>query len=116
MTAGNYRISQTEGKTEDFLATARIEKNEVQKCIPKTILNRIHEKGYRNRPLTKGQKRENAAKSKIRARVEHVFGAMHHYGGIFMRSIGIKRAEIQIGLLNLTYNMKRYVYLMEAYA
>jgi len=77
---------------------------EVQKCIPKKILNRIHEKGYRNRPLTKTQKRENTAKSKIRARVEHVFGAMHHYGGLFIRSIGIKRAEIQIGLLNLTYN------------
>ena len=89
---------------------------EVQKCIPKKILNRIHEKGYRNRPLTKTQKRENTAKSKIRARVEHVFGAMHHYGGLFIRSIGIKRAEIQIGLLNLTYNLKRYAYLMEAHA
>ena len=89
---------------------------EVQKCIPKNILNRIHEKGYRNLPLTKTQKRENTAKSKIRARVEHVFGAMHHYGGLFIRSIGIKRAEIQIGLLNLTYNLKRYVYLMESYA
>jgi len=89
---------------------------EVQKCIPQKMHNRIHEKGYRNRPLTKMQKRENTAKSKIRARVEHVFGAMHHYGGLFIRSIGIKRAEIQIGLLNLTYNLKRYVYLMEAYA
>ena len=63
---------------------------EVQKCIPKKILNRIHEKGYRNHPLTKTQKRDNTAKSKIRARVEHVFGAMHHYGGLFIRSIGIK--------------------------
>jgi len=89
---------------------------EVQKCIPKKTLNRIHEKGYRNRPLTKTQKRNNAAKSKIRARVEHVFGAMHHYGGLFIRTIGVKRAEIQIGLLNLTYNLKRYVYLMEAHA
>jgi len=89
---------------------------EVQKCIPQKILNRIHEKGYRNRPLTKTQKRENTAKSKIRARVEHVFGAMQQYGGLFIRTIGIKRAEIQIGLLNLTYNFKRYVYLMGAYA
>jgi len=88
---------------------------EVQKCIPKKILNRIHEKGYRNCPLTKTQMRENTAKSKIRARVEHVFRAIHHYGGIFIRSIGIRRAEMQIGLLNLTYNLKRYVYLMESY-
>jgi len=89
---------------------------EVQKCIPKKIKNRIHEKGYRNRPLTQAQKRNNTAKSRIRARVEHVFGAMNHFGGIFIRSIGIARAEMQIGLLNLTYNLTRYVYLMEAKA
>ena len=89
---------------------------EIQKCIPKKIQNRIHEKGYRNRPLTRTQKKNNTAKSRIRARVEHVFAAMHHYGGLFIRSIGIARAELQIGLLNLTYNLKRYVYLMEAYA
>jgi len=89
---------------------------EVQRCIPKKILNRIHEKGYRNRPLTKTQKRNNTAKSRIRARVEHVFAAMNHFGGIAIRTIGIARAEIQIGLLNLAYNLTRYVYLMEAKA
>jgi IS5 family transposase len=89
---------------------------EVQKCIPNKILNRIHEKGYRNRPLTKTQKRSNTAKSKIRARVEHVFASMHHYGGLFIRSIGIMRAKTQIALLNFTYNLKRYVYLKEVHA
>ena len=89
---------------------------EVQKCIPKNVKNRIHEKGYRNRPLTKTQIRNNKEKSKIRVRVEHVFGAMNHFGGIFIRTIGIARAELQIGLLNLAYNMKRYAYIMEANA
>jgi IS5 family transposase len=89
---------------------------EVQKCIPKKILNRIHEKGYRNRPLTETQKRNNTAKSKIRARVEHVFGSMRQFGGLFIRSIGIARAEMQIGLINFVYNLKRYAYLMEAMA
>jgi len=41
---------------------------------------------------------------------------MNHFGGIFIRTIGIARAEFQIGLLNLTYNLKRYTYLMEAKA
>jgi IS5 family transposase len=85
---------------------------DVQKCIPREILNRIHEKGYRGRPLTKTQIRNNAAKSRIRARVEHVFAAMHHFCGKMIRTIGIARAEIQIGLLNLTYNLTRYVYLL----
>ena len=89
---------------------------EVQKCIPKNILNRIHEKGYRNRPLTKTQIRNNTAKSRIRARVEHIFASMTQFGGKTIRTIGIARARIQIGLLNLTYNLKRYVYLMEARA
>jgi IS5 family transposase len=87
---------------------------EVQKCIPKHIKNRIHEKGYRNYPLTKTQKRNNTAKSKIRARVEHVFASMWHFGGKTIRTIGIARAELQIGLLNFAYNLTRYTYLMGA--
>ena len=54
---------------------------EVQKCIPENVKNRIHERGYRNKPLTKTQIRNNNAKSKIRVRVEHVFGAVNHFGG-----------------------------------
>ena len=89
---------------------------EVQGCIPKTVKNRIHEKGYRNHPLTKTQKRNNTAKSRIRARVEHVFAAINHFGGSFIRTIGIRRAEFQIGLMNFTYNLTRYAYIMEAKA
>jgi IS5 family transposase len=89
---------------------------EVQSCIPATMQNRIHEKGYRDHPLTKTQIRNNAAKSHIRVRVEHVFAAINHFGGIFIRTIGIKRGGFQIGLMNLTYNLTRYSYLMEAKA
>jgi IS5 family transposase len=87
---------------------------EVQNCIPETVKNRIHEKGYRNRPLTKGQEKNNKIKSRTRVRVEHVFARMKHFGGLFIRTIGIKRAEFQIGMMNLTYNLTRYVYLREA--
>jgi IS5 family transposase len=89
---------------------------EVQKCIPGHIKNRIHEKGYRNRPLTKKQERNNTSKSKIRARVEHPFAVMQQFCGKTIRTIGIIRVEIQIGLMNLAYNMKRYTYLMGAMA
>jgi IS5 family transposase len=89
---------------------------ELQKCIPSYIKNRIHEKGYRGHPLTKTQERNNTAKSRIRVRVEHVFASMHHFGGKTIRTIGMARAEMQIGLLNLTYNLTRYTYLMGAKA
>ncbi|MDH4276024.1 MAG: IS5 family transposase [Gammaproteobacteria bacterium] len=74
--------------------------------------NRVHEKGYRDNPLSERQKNANRAKSKIRARVEHVFGAMEHeMGGMFVRVIGLARATAKIGLMNLVYNIKRCVYL-----
>jgi IS5 family transposase len=70
--------------------------------------SRIHERAYRNKPLTAAQGISNTAKSRIRARVEHVFGAMENdMGGIFVRSVGAARAEVGVGLMNLTYNLKR---------
>ena len=70
---------------------------------------RIQEKSYRNKPLTEEQKAANLEKSKIRSRVEHVFGHMtNSYREIFVRTIGILRAKCQIGLKNLAYNLQRY--------
>ena len=70
--------------------------------------SRIHEKGARNHSLTKAQKSSNKAKSRVRARIEHVFGSMtNELGGITIRTIGLMRAKVQIGLLKLVYNIKR---------
>lgn len=70
----------------------------------------VHEKGYRNNPLTEEQKESNNIKSKIRARVEHIFGFMTNSmnDALHMKCIGIKRVKDSIGLLNLTYNLFRY--------
>lgn len=74
------------------------------------IRNRIHEKGYRGLPLTEEQKERNRKKSRIRARVEHVFGFIHtSMKGHRIRSIGIVRARGIIALMNLVYNMIRYI-------
>jgi len=69
----------------------------------------IHEKGYRDNPLTKKQKESNSKKSKIRAKVEHIFGFMTNSmnNALYMKSIGMKRIKESIGLLNLTYNLFR---------
>ena len=70
--------------------------------------SRIHERAYRNKPLTEAQALSNTEKSRVRARVEHVFGTMENdMGGIFLRSIGAARAKVGVGLMNLTYNLKR---------
>jgi IS5 family transposase len=73
---------------------------------------KIHEKGCRNKPLGEDAKAANKEKSNTRVRVEHDFGYMtNSMNGISIRSIGQERAECAIMLLNLAYNLNRYVYL-----
>jgi IS5 family transposase len=104
-----------EGKDKIIYADAGYVGEEVQACIPKGVKNRIHEKGKKNKPLTKRQERDNKAKSHIRVRVEHVFGMMANtMKGITIRSIGMARACFNIGLMNLAYNLSRYAYLRRA--
>jgi IS5 family transposase len=73
------------------------------------LKNKVHEKGYRGKPLTDKQKAKNKLKSKTRVRVEHVFGFMEQsMKGLFVKSVGIVRATGIIGLINLTYNLFRF--------
>lgn len=75
---------------------------------------RISERGYRNQPLTEEQKEANRIKSKVRSRVEHIFGFIENsMSGSFIRSIGQTRAKTMIGLMNLTYNLFRTLQLMK---
>ena len=70
----------------------------------------VHKKGKRNKPLTEAEKKSNTKKSSVRARVEHVFGSItNEQGGLNFRVIGAARTEIKIGLMNMVYNMRRYV-------
>ncbi|AKH37592.1 MULTISPECIES: IS5 family transposase [Nitrosomonas] len=79
-----------------------------ESLVTSKYTSQIHEKGARNHPLTQAQKSSNKEKSRVRARVEHVFGSMtNELGGITIRTIGYGRAKVHIGLLNLVYNIKR---------
>ena len=74
--------------------------------------SKIHRKGYRNKPLTTQQKTHNRGRSRIRARVEHVFGhQVTAMGGKLIRTIGLIRARAKIGLKNLAYNFQRFLVL-----
>lgn len=73
--------------------------------------SQIHERGYRNHPLTEQQQESNREKSQIRVQVEHVFGSwVMELGGKLVRCVGQQRVAAWIGLKNLTYNLKRYVF------
>jgi IS5 family transposase len=76
------------------------------------ITSRIHYKAARNRPLTAQQKISNKARSRKRARVEHIFGFMENaMGGMLVRAKSLTRNEAVIGLMTLTYNLCRVVQL-----
>ena len=78
----------------------------------KGVINKVHEKGYRNKPLTEEQKASNKEKSSIRVRVEHVFGFVENsMNGSIVRTIGIARATAKIGMMNLTNNICRSIQL-----
>ena len=54
-------------------------------------------------------RKANARKSAVRSPVEHVFAYQKGPLGLLIRTIGMARARVKIGLANLTYNMRRYV-------
>jgi len=46
----------------------------------------------------------------IRPRVEQVFADLKSQTGLFIRTVGIIRATIRIGLANIVYNMRRFLF------
>lgn len=69
----------------------------------------LQRKGCRNKQLTEKEKSGNHTRSKVRSRVEHVFGIQtQRAGNLLLRTIGFVRAKAKIGLRNLAYNMDRY--------
>jgi IS5 family transposase len=74
--------------------------------------SRVHRRSARNRPISQRQQAANTTRSRVRARVEHVFADQQNaMGGKIVRTIGIARARVKIGMMNLVYNMRRLVQL-----
>lgn len=70
----------------------------------------IHRKKPKGKPMSKATSKANHRRSKVRTKVEHVFAHIKGGAGLFIRTIGIKRAHLKIGMANLVYNLKRYVW------
>ena len=75
------------------------------------FVSRIHRKRPPRRPMPETMRRANALKSEVRSRVEHVFAMQKDKMGLFIRTIGIARATMKIGMANIVYNVKRLVFL-----
>jgi IS5 family transposase len=71
----------------------------------------IHQRKPPRRPMPERIARANARRSSVRSAVEHVFAGQKHRMGLVIRTIGLTRARIKIGMANLAYNFQRLAWL-----
>lgn len=73
----------------------------------------LQHKGCRHKTLTDREAQGNRTRSRIRSRVEHVFGVQAKRAGrLIVRAIGLVRVKAKVGLRNLAYNLDRYCVLV----
>jgi IS5 family transposase len=104
-------VSKDNTGSEVWADTAYRSQANEQWLAGKHLVSRIHRKKPKGKPMPANMARGNATKSTVRAAVEHVFARQKGSMGLFIRTIGLARATVKIGLANLTYNMKRAVWL-----
>lgn len=71
----------------------------------------IHQRKPHRKAMPERTSRANAKRSKVRSAVEHVFAGQKHRMGLVVRTIGMARARIKIGMANLAYNFQRLAWL-----
>lgn len=74
------------------------------------LTSRIHRRKPAGKPMPQAMARANAKKSTVRAAVEHVFAHQKVRFGMFIRTIGLARAEAKLTLANLAYNFDRLIF------
>lgn len=109
---GGKRLLSKKDKGQPLYGDSAYTGEEFEKAVERcAMINKTQEKGYRNKPLTKGQISRNKTKSKIRVRVEHIFGFIKQsVYSTMIHTVGKARAKVKIGLRNLMYNLFRYTY------
>jgi IS5 family transposase len=71
----------------------------------------LHRPKPRGRPMPEPVRRANAARSRIRSAVEHVFAAQKRRLHLVIRTVGKARATAKLALANLAYNLTRLAWL-----
>jgi hypothetical protein len=61
--------------------------------------------------MSEAKKKANAARSMVHSAVEHGFALQKGAMNLSVRTIGLGRARIKIGMANLAYTMRRLVWL-----
>ncbi len=87
-------------------STYRSRKNEafLQK---RGLVSHIHRRRAPGKPFPAHMRKGQVTRSKHRAPVEHVFAFQKDLCGLLVRTIGIERARMKIGLANILHNINR---------
>jgi IS5 family transposase len=104
-------LDRTNTASEVWADTAYRSKANETYMAENGFVSRVHRKKPAGRPMPERTRRANARKSAVRSRIEHVFADQKSRMGLFVRTIGIVRARVKIGLANLVFNMKRLIWL-----
>ena len=104
-------VSNNNTASSVWADTAYRSKANEQHLADNGLRSQIHRKKPAGKPMPVNIARANSAKSKIRSAVEHVFARQKGPMGLIVRTIGIARARVKIGLANIAYNMTRAVWL-----
>jgi len=108
---GELLDPENSGK-EVYADSAYNSKEHVKELESQGFQPHLQHKDCRELKLTEEKKQENRTYSKTRCRIEHVFGAqLQRAGNLILRTIGLTKAKVKIGLRNLAYNMDRFCYL-----
>ena len=97
---------------EVYAARAYRSEEGIKSLVAKKFKPRIIHKAKRGTPLSSRQKILNPGSSKVRCRVEQVFGSIRHaMSNRSLLCLGQGRARVRIGVTNLCSNSRRFRYL-----
>jgi len=101
-------LDETNSSRDVWADSAYRSEENTHELVRRYYREHLQRKGCRHKKLTDWEKQGNRTRSRIRCRIEHVFGIQAQMAGtLLLRTIGKTRAEIKIGLRNLAYNIHR---------
>ena len=72
--------------------------------------SQLHRRKPKGKAMAQRVQRASGKKSKVRSKVEHVFAVQKDKMALFVRTIGLKRAHVKIGLANIVDKLKRLIF------
>jgi transposase, IS5 family len=105
------RLVTTDNTSSEVWADSAYRSQQNEEWLASHMLtSRIHRRKPAGMPMPRATARANGKKSSVRARIEHVFAHQKMRFGLFIRTIGLVRAEAKLTLANIAYNFDRLVF------